>query len=295
LTGSAARALREVQAVGEEDADEQPGGGPRPRALVLTLYGLYAREDDGWLSVGTLIRLLDRLEVDEPAVRSSISRLKRRGLLDARHVDGAAGYALSVEGRALLGRGDRRIFDRTPAALADGWVLAVFSVPESERRLRHLIRSRLGLAGFGSVGPGVWIAPAALESEARQVLGPDDLARYVDFFQAHYRSEDLRHEVTTWWDLDAVDRRYRQFDAAHAPVLARWRRRRRDDDPAAFADYVRTVTAWRALPFLDPGLPAELLPDGWAGHRAATTFAALRERLEAPAHRFVDQVRDGTG
>ncbi len=43
------------------------------------------------MSVAALISLLTDLGVDEPAVRSSISRLKRRGILHASRRDGAAG------------------------------------------------------------------------------------------------------------------------------------------------------------------------------------------------------------
>jgi phenylacetic acid degradation operon negative regulatory protein len=267
-------------------------GTTRPRAYLLTIYGLYAREEGGWLSVSNLIRMLARLDVDEPAVRSSISRLKRRGILQAERVDGSAGYALSPQAQAILARGDRRIFTRPEATLADGWVLVVFSVPESERKMRHLIRSRLGGLGFGTVGPGVWVAPAHLAEETRAVLRQDDLMRYVDLFQGGYLSDDIKQEVTTWWDLDAIDKRYREFHESHVPVLDAWRRRRRkDDEGEAFADYVRVLTAWRRLPFLDPGLAPELLPGDWAGEQAAETFQALRRRLEGPAHRFVDHVR----
>lgn len=269
-------------------------GATRPRAFLLTIYGLYAREESGWFSVSNLIRMLAELDVDEPAVRSSISRLKRREILHGERVDGSAGYALSPQARNILDQGDRRIFTRPKPTVADGWVLAVFSVPESERKMRHLIRSRLGWVGFGSVGPGVWIAPSHLEAETREVLRQDDLLKYVDIFWAHYRSEDLLHEVTTWWDLDSIDKRYRLFQEVHAPVLDAWRRRRRkDDEGEAFADYVRTLTAWRRLPFLDPGLPSELLPTDWCGNEASATLHALRRRLEGPAHRFVDGIRGG--
>lgn len=266
----------------------------RPRAFLLSIYGLYAREQGGWFSVSNLIRLLAELEVDEPAVRSSISRLKRRGILEADRVDGAAGYSLSPQARDIFERGDRRIFAAPRATAENGWILAVFSVPESERRMRHLIRSRLGWLGFGSVGPGVWIAPAHLECEAQDVLRQDDLIRYVDLFQASYRGADLVQEIASWWDLDAIDQHYRSFVEAHAPVLEAWRRRRRkDDEGEAFADYVRALTSWRRLPFLDPGLPAELLRPEWSGGPAAETFWALKRRLEAPAHRFVEQVCAG--
>ena len=59
---------------------------------------------------------------------------------------------------------------------------------------------------------------------------------------------------------------------------------------AAFADYVRALTDWRRLPYLDPGLPAELLPEEWIGVRAADLFFALRARLEEPARAHVKSV-----
>lgn len=265
----------------------------RPRALIVTIYGLYAREMGGWLSISALIRLLGRLGVDEPAVRSSISRLKRRGIIEAERVDGRAGYALSARAREILDEGDRRIFDRTRASLTDGWVLVVFSVPESERQKRHTLRSRLTWLGFGTVGPGVWIAPGHLEAETRDTLERQQLSDYVDLFHADYLGfHAVEREAATWWDLDGLDALYREFLDTFAPVLVGWRARRsRDDEGEAFVDYVRVLTAWRRLPYLDPGLAPELLPRQWSGATAADLFFALRRRLEAPAHRFVEDIR----
>ena len=104
---------------------------------------------------------------------------------------------------------------------------------------------------------------------------------------------DVREQVGRWWDLDRLEQLYQAFLDTAGPVLARWRgrRARAAGRPAtarrAFADYVRALTAWRRLPFLDPGLPAELLPADWHGLRAARTFAALRARLAAPAQAYV--------
>ncbi|MPZ95715.1 MAG: PaaX family transcriptional regulator [Propionibacteriales bacterium] len=265
--------------------------GLRPRALIVTIYGLYAREVGGWLSVGALIRLMADLGVDEPAVRSSISRLKRRGILEAERVDGAAGYALSDQARAILDEGDRRIFERPRATVADGWVLAVFSVPESERQQRHMLRSRLSWLGFGTVAAGVWIAPGHLEAETRDVLERHGLSSYVDLFLASYQGfADVADEIETWWDLDGLQRMYDDFVVSQQVVLDRWRRRRSPDTAEAFADYVRALTEWRRLPFLDPGLAPELLPTDWHGARAADLFADLRGRLAGPAHQHVEGV-----
>ena len=75
--------------------------------------------------------------------------------------------------------------------------------------------------------------------------------------------------------------------------LSAVRRRRSSDEGEAFADYVRVLTAWRRLPFLDPGLAPELLPRDWPGVRAADLFFAMRERLAGPAHDHVVAITRG--
>ena len=192
--------------------DDANGRGRQPRALIVSVYGLYAREDGGWLSVATLIRLLAELGVDEPAVRSSISRLKRRGILVAERVGGAAGYGLSAEARGILDEGDRRIFDRPRAGVDEGWLLAVFSVPEAEREKRHQLRSRLAWLGFGTVAAGVWVAPEHLLDETHDALSRQGLAGYVDLFRAdHAALGDQRAKVAQWWDLERLRSLYSEF------------------------------------------------------------------------------------
>lgn len=270
-----------------------PVGGPRdqrPRALIVTLYGLYAREAGGWLSVSSVIRLLAHCQADEPAVRSAIFRLKRRGLLEPARVDGVAGYGLSAEARAILDEGDRRIFERRRATAGDGWLLAVFSVPESERDQRHRLRSRLAWLGFGTVSAGVWIAPGHLLSETRDVLRRHGLDRYVELFRGgHAAFAPTAERVPQWWDLPRLRGLYADFLDRHGPVLDAYTSAASPaapDDAAAFAGYLAALTDWRRLPYAEPGLPAEVLPDGWNGFRAADTFFGLRDLLAGPAHSF---------
>jgi phenylacetic acid degradation operon negative regulatory protein len=274
-------------------AEESGGRGQKPRALIVTIYGLYAREVGGWMSVASIIRLMAELGVDEPAVRSSISRLKRRGILMAERGEGVAGYTLSEQARTILDEGDRRIFDRGQAHLDEGWVLAVFSVPETERDKRHQLRSRLAWLGFGTVAAGVWIAPARLVDEAEDALRRHDLTDYVDLFRGeHLAFADVRAQVQQWWDLPRLHGLYDDFLGRYAPVLTGYRRRRHCEARQAFADYAAALTDWRRLPYSDPGLPAEVLPRGWNGVRAADTFFELQARLADPAHQFVESVRE---
>ncbi|MGW4892544.1 PaaX family transcriptional regulator [Kitasatospora sp. NPDC004240] len=276
--------------------DDGPGQAAPPRSLIVTVYGLYAREVGGWIGVGTLIRLLSELGVDAPAVRSSISRLKRREMLVPEKRDGRAGYALSSYARSVLETGDRRIFERHTAG-SDGWVIAVFSVPESERQHRYQLRSRLTWLGFGTVSSGVWIAPAHALDDTRAHLLRHGLDQYVTLFRGDYVAfGDPAEQVGHWWDLDALEKLYAEFVAEFEPMAARLTgagasavdtaAEEAAADREAFADYVRVLTAWRRFPYLDPGLPEALLPAPWSGAAAADLFFTLRRALEEPAHRF---------
>jgi phenylacetic acid degradation operon negative regulatory protein len=271
----------------ELDGGAERGPQP-PRALIVTLLGLYVRELGGWISVSGLIRLMAAAGVDEQAVRSSLSRLKRRGIVEGERRDGVAGYALSEYARGLLEVGDRRIFAQ-PGGHDGDWVVVVFSVPESERQKRHALRARLSWLGFGTVSSGVWIAPGHLAEDARAVLHADGLDPYVDLFRAQYLAfGDPADKVAQWWDLAALEELYAEFLEAHEPARRSWADQPQvPPGPAAFADHLRALTAWRRLPYLDPGLPTDLLPASWSGTRAAETFFALHRMLAGPAHDFV--------
>jgi phenylacetic acid degradation operon negative regulatory protein len=251
-----------------------------PRSLIVTFYGAYGRFTPGPVPVAELIRLLAAAGVDAPSVRSSVSRLKRRGLLlPARTEAGAAGYVLSPDARQLLDDGDRRVYAASPPE--DGtWVLAVFSVPESERQKRHVLRSRLAGLGFGTAAPGVWIAPARLYEETRHTLERLRLDTYVDLFRgAHLGYAPTAEAVARWWDLAGIAKQHEAFLDRHARVLRDWEDRAGTPAEEAYRDYLLALDSWRHLPYADPGLPAPLLPPDWPGARSAAVFRALHERL----------------
>ncbi|MCX5386256.1 PaaX family transcriptional regulator C-terminal domain-containing protein [Streptomyces sp. NBC_00083] len=263
-----------------------------PRSLIVTLYGAYGRETSGSVAVAELIRLLAAVGVDAPSVRSSVSRLKRRGLLVARPTAlGTAGYALSDDARQLLDDGDRRIYAHPAPRADEGWVLAVFSVPESQRSKRHVLRSRLAGLGFGSAAPGVWLAPARLYDEARHTLERLQLTPYVDLFQGeHLGYAPTAEAVARWWDLPAIAQQHEDFLDRHEPVLHTWESRPPAASPgpeAAYRDYLLALDSWRRLPYADPGLPAGLLPGAWPGARSADVFARLHALLRDAGAGFV--------
>jgi phenylacetic acid degradation operon negative regulatory protein len=261
-----------------------------PRHLILTLFGLYARGEADGLSVRALIALMEDLEVDAAATRSSVSRLKKRGVLEPAKVDGQAGYHLSPLAQAVLREGDARIWSRPRASVEDGWLVVLFSVPEAERGRRHELRSLLTRLGFGTAAPGVWIAPGTAYDETLAALDRAGLAAYTELFRGSYLGSGAASDrVGEWWDLPSIAALYDEFVGEHRALG-----RLGSPDPArAFTAYVPMLTAWRRLPYLDPGIPLSLLPDAWPGIRAEELFAELDGRLRRPAAKHASGVIGG--
>jgi phenylacetic acid degradation operon negative regulatory protein len=255
----------------------------RPRSQILYIYGGFARRLGGWLPVSALVELMAELGVEPPAVRAAVTRMKGGGLLSSSR-RAVAGYALTPRARQILEEGDRRILTaREPANLADGWVLVIFSVPESERDKRHKLRSYLRWLGFGTLASAAWIAPRRSRAELETVLDRADLLDYTERFDVSYGGlEASRRLARKCWDLSELGSMYSRFAIHWGPVLQRWRAEQaapRD----AFAQYISLIAEWRRLPFLDPGLPLEILPDDWEGEKAKSIYFALLGQIDSAA------------
>lgn len=261
------------------------GRGARLAQLIVTIFGLYARAEGNWLSVASVVAMMVDLGGEGQAVRSAISRLKHRGvLISERHAEGA-GYSLASVTLEMLAEGDVRIFGRSRPTVDDGWVVVVFSVPESEREKRHALRTTLTRLGFGTAAPGVWLAPGNLADETRRMLERRALSEYVDIFSSHYFAfGDLRSKIRTWWDLNELAELYAEFLRQYRGILYRTT----SDgitNQEAFQIYVPMLTEWRRLPYRDPGLPLSLLPPAWNGEAAGELFDQLNDVLSPLAYK----------
>ncbi|WP_432563582.1 PaaX family transcriptional regulator [Kineococcus sp. SYSU DK003] len=267
-------------------ADGSPSAAAHPRTLLVEFLGAFVRQREGWAPVSAIVSLMGEVGLDGPNVRTFVSRLKSRGWLEADKRGRTSGYRLTGTALASLAEGDEVVWRaRQEVSLEEGWVLATFSVPESERAKRHLLRSRLSGLGFGNIGAGVWIAPARMLAPARNLLGRLDLLQFVDLFIAQVPpGGDVEDLIRRGWDLAELDAEYHAFVRDREGVARRWETVP-GSDAEAFRDYVLALNQWRLLPFKDPGLPHELLGERWAGLRAGELFVHLVSLLEVRAQR----------
>lgn len=267
----------------------------RPQDLVFTLFGEYllARAEPVW--VGSLISLLEPFGLTEGGVRTVLSRMARKGWLRTERVRRNAFYELTPRGRKLLQEGQARIFHPRWNDEWDGsWFLLTYSIPQNSRHLRDRLRDRLGWLGFGSIGNGLWISPHDVAQEVDELSDAMGLDEHLLCFRAtRVGDESAADLVARGWDLDALDRDYRDFIEQWEPILTTLATAPPEPRVASAECYARRfhlIHEFRRFPLWDPYLPRELLPAPWAGDEATRVFRKLHDLLVGPADAWVEAV-----
>lgn len=262
-------------------------GGSSARALLMTVLGEFVLPGRTPVWTQTLVEVLGWLGVEEKSARQALARTAAEGWLASDRDGRRVRWSLTDAGRQLLSEGAHRIygFGSGPQPWDGRWLVLSVTVPESQRQLRHRLRTRLAWAGLGSPAPGLWVTPdAGKEAEVGQVLADQGLSGSAFSYLGHFGSIGDPHAVVAQaWDLAEVEADYSAF-------IAEFETARPATPDEVLVAQLRLVHAWRRFPFRDPQLPEELLPPHWVGTRAAQVFRDRHAAWEAEARRRWDAV-----
>lgn len=274
----------------------------RPQSLMFSFLGLHVlAPSDGEpptpgsgghiaVSSGSVIDTFARVGITEEAVRSTLARMVSRDLLE-RHRRGRKMYfGLTPRSRTVLRDGQNRVWAQ--GALNhdwDGtWTVVGFSLPETWRRERHDLRSRLVWAGFGPLLGGMWLAPGRVD--VTEIVTELELGDRVKVFEARaVAPTEAGSLVNEAFDVADIAGRYDGF-------LERW------DVTTPGADYPDDLarqlvlhTDWLQCVRQDPHLPVELLPADWPAVRAEKVFRDLAAAIARPASAVAGDLLDVIG
>lgn len=265
--------------------------GPQPQHLLVTLLGDYWYGRSEHLPSAALVALLAEFEISPVAARAALSRLARRGLLESSKTGRRTYYGLTRRAAEVLRDGVQRImsFGASTGAWDHAWRVAVFSVPEQQRDVRHAVRTRLRWLGFAPLYDGVWVSPRDAAAAAAAELNELGVINFTVMTSQFLTEGPAGKGPLSAWDLDEVRKQYDEFIEEHVFLL---RRAREGSVGAAEALFARTelMDTWRHFPNLDPELPSELLSPGWPRQRAHEVFGELYDVLGPLAEIRVRQV-----
>ncbi|MFD2690818.1 PaaX family transcriptional regulator C-terminal domain-containing protein [Streptomyces phyllanthi] len=275
-----------LDTVDTPDSPDSPQ--PRPQSLMLAFFGNHVLEeaDDLCVYSGSIIDVLGRVGVGEQAVRSTLTRMVNRGLLRRQREGRRMYFGLTPQAKLVLHDGRTRIWQGAVNDDWDGsWTLLGFSFPDSWKRQRHDLRSRLTWSGFGALYSGLWIAPGNVD--VAPVVSELGLTTHVKIFHARADgTTDIELMIRDTWDLESIAARYVTFDKRWTALLGA------DPGGDPIGTRLRLVSEWLWTIRTDPRLPARHLPPAWPARPAQETFRRLAEETAAPARRMAAELLD---
>jgi phenylacetic acid degradation operon negative regulatory protein len=264
--------------------------GTTPQHLLMTLLGHYWFDRSQHLPSTALVELLSEFGISEKSARTALNRLARRGLLVSSKRGRNTYYGLSASSLPLVREAMKRVvtFGARESRPWDGsWTMVSFSVPESQRDVRHSVRTNLGWLGFAALYDGLWCFPWDERDAALTVLS-DLGVKSATVIRAEVDPRSSVQPLSAW-DLEAVRQRYLEFGEEFSPMLDDARRGALTASQALVAR-TKVMDSWRTFPSFEPDLPADLLPGDWPRARMRKLFLELYDSLAPVARARFEQI-----
>jgi len=269
----------------------------RAGSLIISVFGDAVLPRGGRIWLGSLIRLLEPLDLNERLVRTSVFRLAKEEWLQAQAQGRRAEYVLTHAGRLRFEEASRHIYASYAPIWDRRWRL-ILVVGDLDPRERERLRQALLWQGFGALNADCFVHPSTDLVAAFDTLVADGLSdllgRLVPLLAADSRSALSASDaelVARAWNLDKLAESYSGFVSDYLPVLAELRRDRfaQIDPEEAFLLRILLIHDYRRLLLRDPELPEVLLPQDWPGQTARILCRELYRRLFEPSERHLDE------
>ena len=270
---------------------------PKAKSLMVTVFGDSVTPHGGRVWLGSLIRLVAPLGVNERSVRTAVNRLSGDDWLVRETIGRRAFYALSDTGRRRFEQATRRIYAGGPAAWDGRWCIVAASAIGPDDARRDELRRELAWQGFGVIAPGVYAHPMVDTAELRQILHDLELADRVVVFETdaapgneaavHDPRGAMRALVTRGWELDRLGAAYRGFLDRFGPIWRDLNAETRIEPEHGFVIRTLLIHEYRRAILRDPMLPDELLPVDWSGTAARALCSDVYRRVWQSAEAYV--------
>ncbi len=267
-------------------------------SLIISLFGDAVLPRGGRIWLGSLIRLLEPLELNERLIRTSVFRLAKEEWLRTETIGRRADYVLTPSGRRRFDEASRHIYASQAPQWDRRWRL-ILVVGELQPKVREQVRRALFWQGFGVLGADCFVHPSAELSSVLDAIIAEGLSKSLSallpLFASDSRSalsasdSDL---VRRAWDLGGLAEAYGQFVVTYQPILDELRRDHLADTNEQDAFLLRTlhIHDYRRLLLRDPELPEVPLPADWPGQHARFLCKELYRRLEPLSNSHLDQM-----
>lgn len=265
-------------------------------SLIMSAFGDGVFPRGGRIWLGSLIRLLAPLGLNERLVRTAVFRLAKEDWLRSEAHGRRSDYALTEAGQRRFQEVSRHIYAGRSPAWDRNWRL-ILVVGELSSQEREGLRRALFWQGFGTLGTDCHVHPGADLEATLDALDADGLTSLRGRLLPLQATEpglggcandgDL---VRRAWNLECLGQAYEEFVGSYQPVMdGLLPAESEQDDENAFLLRLLLIHDFRRLLLRDPELPDVLLPPDWPGQRARQLCRQLYCRLLEASERHLDR------
>jgi phenylacetic acid degradation operon negative regulatory protein len=270
----------------------------RTTSLIVTFFGDVVSQHGNTIWLGSLVKAMAQLGINERLVRTSVFRLVKDGWLESERVGRRSFYRFTSYGSHEYERAARRIYALESRQWKGQWTLLI--PQDIANKQREQFRRSLHWQGYRAIAPGTYARPGDGEHnliETLEEFGMTDKVVVLDATTSTLTSRQaLRKLVRGNWQLEDVAQGYQDFLERYK-ALQKWSTGKQPPDPeAAFIARVLLIHDYRRILLQDTPLPDELLPPAWPGDAARTLTGLVYKALALASKDYIiSQLEPGDG
>ena len=240
----------------------------RANSLIITVYGDFIAPHGGTVWLGSFIRLVQPLGLNERMVRTSVYRLSQEKWLVSEQLGRKSYYSLTTSGRRRFEHAYRRIYFESQGSWTGEWQLVMIPASLAGTQ-RDALRKELAWAGYGALASGILAHPSGDSDGLLDILQETGAHDKVVAMKAvnisALTSKPLQELVHECWNLEALSAKYEAFIELFRPLLRSMRAAGSLDPEQCFLVQTLLMHDFRRALLHDPQLPSQLLPANWSG------------------------------
>ena len=261
----------------------------RTTSLIVTFFGDVVSQHGNTIWLGSLVKAMAQLGINERLVRTSVFRLVKDDWLESERVGRRSFYRFTSYGSQEYERAARRIYALESRQWKGQWkVLIPQDIPDKQR---EPFRRSLHWQGYRAIAAGTYARPGDSGHnliETLEEFGMTDKVVVLDATTSALTSRQaLRKLVRGNWQLEEVGQGYKDFLARYK-ALQKWSGGKQPADPeAAFIARVLLIHDYRRILLQDTPLPDELLPPAWPGDAARTLTGQVYKAVAQASNDYI--------
>lgn len=268
--------------------------------LLLSIYGDTVCPYGGTIWLGSLIKLVGPLGINQRLVRTSVFRLSEKGILQSHQNGRRSYYTLTERGLRHFQSASKRIYAKRTPHWDGSWLLIMTSLGGLDPEQREAVRRELIWLGFSRLATGIYAHPNADMEGVKNMLADREFGQHIALLHAD-TTDSLHADISNrlikqCFNTHSMDEQYQEFTDTFQPLLEAARKAHKLDPQLSFLVRTLLIHKYRYILLKEPELPHELLPSDAITHHARQITEQLYLRLrESSDEHFLQLAESESG